>query len=278
VSASLALLVLLGGNPAHAKPGIRWEAGFEEALKKARAAGKPVLVDFWADWCGWCHRLDRTTYVDPAVVRLSEGFVAVKVNTEGAPKDVAIAERYDVSSLPTIAFLSPSGRQVLRLSGFQGPGQFPRTLESARQAALKVMGWEATLARNASHAEALAGLGVHLFEQEFYEESRGLLYQAIKVDCDRPVDERKRTRLLLAIVQNYDRKYPEAETLLKDGLAQRPPDEYDSKLLYVLGRTYLASGRRNDARDTMRKLLAKHPDTSMAEKARETLKALEDSR
>jgi hypothetical protein len=79
-------------------------------------------------------------------------------------------------------------------------------------------------------------------------------------------------------VQNYDRKYPEAETLLMDGLAQRPPDEYDSKLLYVLGRTYLASGRRNDARAAMRKLLAQDPDGSMAEKARETLKALEDAR
>lgn len=278
MSASLALYVLLAGGPAPTKHGIRWEAGFEEAVKKARASGKPILVDFWADWCGWCHRLDRTTYVDPAVVRLSESFVAVKVNTEGTPKELAIAERYDVSSLPTIAFLSPSGRQVLRLSGFQGPGQFPRTLESARQAALKVIAWEAALERNASHPEALAGLGEHLFEQEFYEESRGLLYQATKVDCDRPVDERKRSRLLLAIIQNYDRKYPEAETLLKDGLALRPPDEYDSKLLYVLGRTYLASGRKDDARAAMQKLLAKHPDSAMAEKARETLKALEKPR
>jgi thiol-disulfide isomerase/thioredoxin len=277
IAATATLALLVAGGPAK-QPEVKWVRQWDLAIKRAQTLKKPLLVDFWAEWCGWCHRLDRTTYVDPAVVRLSEGFVAVKVNTEGAPKDVAIAERYDVSSLPTIAFLSPSGRQVLRLSGFQGPGQFPRTMETARKEAQKVMAWEASLERNASHPEALAGLGVHLFEQEFYEESRGLLYQAIKVDCDRPVDERKRTRLLLAIVQNYDRKYPEAETLLKDGLAQRPPDEYDSKLLYVLGRTYLASGRRNDARDTMRKLLAKHPDTSMAEKARETLKALEDSR
>lgn len=278
MSASIALFVLLAGGPVPTKQGIRWEAGFEEAVKKARASGKPILVDFWADWCGWCHRLDRTTYVDPAVVRLSESFVAVKVNTEGTPKELAIAERYDVSSLPTIAFLSPSGRQVLRVSGFQGPGQFPRTLESARQEALKVMAWEAALEKNASHPEALAGLGEHLFEQEFYEESRGLLYQATKVDCDRPVDERKRSRLLLAIIQNYDRKYPEAETLLKDGLAQRPPDEYDPKLLYVLGRTYLASDRRDEARAAMLKILAKYPDSPMAEKARETLKALEKSR
>ena len=38
---------------------------FDEALKKARSQNKPLMVDFWAEWCGWCHRLDKTTYVDP---------------------------------------------------------------------------------------------------------------------------------------------------------------------------------------------------------------------
>lgn len=274
----LVLLALLLGGTGHAKPGIRWEAGYEEALKKARALRKPLLVDFWADWCGWCHRLDQTTYVDAEVVRLSESFVAVKVDTEGGPKDVAIAARYDVSSLPTIAFLSPSGRQLLRLGGYQGAGRFPHSMELALQLAERVMVWEAALEKNGSDPEALAGLGTHLFEQESYEESRGLLGQAIKVDRVRPVDERKRSRLLLAIIQNYDRKYAEAEALLKDGLALRPPAEYDCKLLYVLGRTYLASSRRGEARSTMLILLDKYPDCPMTDKARETLAALDRTR
>lgn len=274
----LLLIALLAGGPGHAKPGIRWEAGFDEAIKKARTLRKPLLVDFWADWCGWCHRLDQTTYVDAEVVRLSESFVAVKVDTEGSSKDVAIAARYDVSSLPTIAFLSPSGRQLLRLGGYQGAGRFPHSMEMALQLSARVMVWEAALEKNASEPGALAGLGTHLFEQESYEESRGLLGQAIKADRERPVDERKRSRLLLAIIQNYDRRYPAAETLLKDALALRPPADYDSKLLYVLGRTYLASGRRGEARSTMLSLLDKHPDSSMADKARETLAALDKQR
>jgi thioredoxin-like negative regulator of GroEL len=275
VSTGILVALLLAGGPSHAKPGIRWLQGFDDALKKARALHKPLLVDFWADWCGWCHRLDQTTYVDPDVVRLSESFVAVKVDTEGSPKDVAVASRYDVTSLPTIAFLTPSGRQVMRLSGFQGPGRFPRTLETALQEAARVMSWEAALDRNASEPEALAGLGTHLFDQEFYDESRSLLGQAIKVDRERPVDERKRSRLLLAIIQNYERRYSEAEKLLKDALSLRPPAEYEPKLLYVLGRTYLASDRKGEARATMQKILDKHPDSSMADKARETLRALD---
>ena len=101
VALGLAAAVAYGGG-GHATTGIRWERRFEDALKKARTSHKPVIVDFWAQWCGWCHRLDKTTYVDPAVVKLSEGFVAVKVNTEGDPRETAVAIRYDVSSLPTI--------------------------------------------------------------------------------------------------------------------------------------------------------------------------------
>ena len=116
--------------PAPPPPTIKWEKNFDEALRKARRAGKPIIVDFWADWCGWCHRLDQTTYADPWVARKAQDFVAAKVDTEGSRKERDVAVKYQVTSLPTIVFLSPTGRQLGRVNGFQGPGQFPRTLEA----------------------------------------------------------------------------------------------------------------------------------------------------
>jgi thiol-disulfide isomerase/thioredoxin len=256
-------------------PGIKWERQFPDALKRARAARKPVMVDFWADWCGWCHRLDQTTYVDPTVVKMSEDFVAVKVDTEGDPRGAAVAMRYDVTSLPTIAFLTPQGRPIMRLNGFQGPGQFPKTLEAAKEGAQRVMGWEDAVDREPNNPEALAALGTHLFEQDAYRESRELLARAVKHDARRPLDERKRSRLLLGAIEKSDHRYAEAETILRQALDLPPSPEHDAKVLYVLGRMYASWGRTDQARVALQKVVVSYGQTAIASKAKESLGTLD---
>lgn len=276
MTASVAIaLVLLGSN---GQQSIRWEHRFDEAMKKARAANKPVMIDFWADWCSWCHRLDQTTYVDPVVVKLSEGFVAVKVDTEGGKKNQEIALQYNVATLPTITFITPGGRQILTLRGFQGPGQFPRTMETARDTGVRIMALESAIERDPRNAAALFGLGVHLFEQEYYEDSRTLLYRAAAVDGARPVKDRKQARMLIGIIQNYDRKYAEGETVLKEALGIRPVTEYDSKMMFVLARLYVAWNKKDAARSVLRTLVKEHSESSVAGKARDLLVSLDRDR
>jgi thioredoxin len=76
-----------------------------------RTAEKPVLVDFWAEWCMPC----RT--VSPVVERIAKEYsgriMTVKVNVDKSP---AVAGHYDVSSIPTIMLFS-KGRPVMRVLG-----------------------------------------------------------------------------------------------------------------------------------------------------------------
>lgn len=100
---------------------------FFAALDKARASCRPVMIDFFADWCAACKELDQHTYVAKDVVSESQRFVTIKVDGT-ADSDVTdkLYEKFGVRGLPTVAFLSPTG-EVLekpRVTGFLPPEQF----------------------------------------------------------------------------------------------------------------------------------------------------------
>ncbi|MEE8149897.1 MAG: DUF255 domain-containing protein, partial [candidate division Zixibacteria bacterium] len=59
--------------------GIEW-LSYDEGLIKAKKEGKHLFVDFTAKWCGWCKKMDKTTFIEPEIVKmLNDDFVAVKV-------------------------------------------------------------------------------------------------------------------------------------------------------------------------------------------------------
>lgn len=100
---------------------------FDAALAKAKHDCKPVMIDFFAEWCAACNELDKHTYVAKDVIDESHRFMSIKVDgTTDTDALNALYERFGVQGLPTVAFVSPTG-QVLdspRVVGFLKPEQF----------------------------------------------------------------------------------------------------------------------------------------------------------
>jgi thiol:disulfide interchange protein len=100
---------------------IKWYDSFEDGLEIAKKERKPLMVDFEAEWCIWCKRLDETTYKDQQIITLSKKFIPVKVNCD---KDIDTARRYGVRGLPTIIFMNSEGEIIHQIVGYRGPKEF----------------------------------------------------------------------------------------------------------------------------------------------------------
>lgn len=100
---------------------IEWVYSLSNGIGLAQEVNKPLMVDFYADWCGWCKKLDKDTYSDPKIIKLSNNFVCVKVNTDRNPQD---SRKYKVRGLPTIVFLKSNGEIIEKVVGFRGPDDF----------------------------------------------------------------------------------------------------------------------------------------------------------
>jgi thioredoxin-related protein len=108
----------------------RWDPG----LAEAEQSGRPVLVDVYTQWCGWCRRMERDVYSRPEVREyLNRNFVSVKIDAEApdaaqyegkAYTSRSLAARFRVTGYPTTIFLRPDGAHLANVPGYVPADRF----------------------------------------------------------------------------------------------------------------------------------------------------------
>lgn len=117
------LYLPLGGGSAHQRE-LTWRSFDGGALRLAVDSGRPVIVDFFADWCAPCRELDEKTFGDPRVAAKLAGFARFKVDmTRATPENRKLAAAYEVRGVPTV-IVYRGGSEAFRITGFEPPDQF----------------------------------------------------------------------------------------------------------------------------------------------------------
>ena len=113
---------------------IKWQNYSDELLAQAAKDGKPVLIDFRADWCAACLEMEEKTFPSQSLQLLSAQFVMVRFDaTQESPKLSELREKYGIVGLPTILFFNRSGKWMkdLTLTAFEDAAGFEKRMSQA---------------------------------------------------------------------------------------------------------------------------------------------------
>ncbi|MBN3006310.1 protein-disulfide reductase DsbD [Chromobacterium alkanivorans] len=107
-------------------------AQLDALLAKAKAEGKPLLLDFYADWCVSCKEMEAETFPDPAVSRQMQGYLLVKADvTANNAEHQALLKRFGLFGPPGIILFDKLGQEADRVIGFTPAEAFAKTLAAA---------------------------------------------------------------------------------------------------------------------------------------------------
>ena len=110
---------------------IRTTAELDATLK---TAGRPVMLDFYADWCVSCKEMEHLTFSDPTVQARMTGALLLQADvTANSDEDKALLKRFGLFGPPGIVFFDPRGNEKAdaRVIGFVPPQQFTEALALA---------------------------------------------------------------------------------------------------------------------------------------------------
>lgn len=204
-----------GETPAaEASAALSWHQSLEPALAAARASGKPLLVDLYADWCIWCHRLEAEVFSSPQFAERAADFVLLRVDVEDGGEGAWLLRRLGVGGLPTLAILDADLVRMGLVDGYATTSRYLLKIDRALTA--YEMMRQRDLERAASDDRAtLRAVGRELLGRQDGK-AAAAVYDKLLAAPGLPAAERAELLLWRADAERLARRYDRAAATLAE--------------------------------------------------------------
>lgn len=248
--------VLAAAVPAEAAGDIPWQTSLQKATALALPANKPMLLEFWADWCPPCKVMDAEVYPDAGVIKAMAKVLPVRIDVD---KQGTLARDYEIASMPTLIFADSYGSELFRFTGTITAATMIQLLQELPGDVTNINRLGQIVARDKDNFAALEGLGRELRLAGLFRSSNVHYGRASRVRAA-PDQRRAREDILIAMGHNHLelKEFREAANVFQRYLHDFSGGRGEPDAMLGLGRALLYQNKREDAKRALQALTGRH--------------------
>ncbi len=251
-----------------------WLKSYTAAQKKAKEKNALIFVDLFADWCGWCHKMEEEVFPAEAFQKATENKVLLRLNTEDAGEGTKVSQQFGVTSLPTFLLLTPNGTVAGVIRGYYPAGEFVKALsdtEAKYKEFVKRAATEDSITKNYDKRLDLAKEFRARYELPESEER----FKKLTTEAGVPQKIRDEAYYELALTQVVGKHYDEGlKTIRKFGSVQNKGEPYEKARL-LAGDIYVQQGNFQSAVNELRAFKVTFPNSQYVQNVDVVLPQLE---
>lgn len=251
-----------------------WLKNVAAAQKVAKEKNQLILVDMFAEWCGWCHRFEREVFPSEAFQKATDDIVLLRLDTEDKKEGTQMAQKFGVTSLPTFLLLTPDLTVAGMIRGYSPPADFARMLKETRDKHTVFLNRVKNEPKLAKDYAGRLELAKDFIARSSYDKSEPRL-RKLMTEKGVPAAIRDEAYYQLAVTFVMQNKHPDALKVINElnGVSKLGESVERSRLL--LGQIYMQQGNLVGARDEFRKFKASFPNSPLNRNIDQVLPELE---